>query len=537
MTRLGLIGMLLSFLCCSVSSVSAQEQPANRWAILIGVNDYAELSDLRYCSNDVQALRDQLVASGFPKEQVLLLHDGAKDRRYLPLRNNFREQLNRILGLVERGDLVVVSFCGHGFYRAGESWLCPREADLARPEETMVSLKSVYERLDTSKAALKLVMLDACRNDFNPAGQKSARATKGVNRSFVEALQSPPQGILLMTSCAAGEVSMGDEDFGHGVFMNFVTEGLNGSADTDKSGKVSLSELRKFTNRKTKNHVARRYSVSQRPGFQGRLTDNFDISTVIAPAETLITNTIGMKLKLIPAGEFMMGATRSSARLAALFDMASVYFDDESPQHRVRISMPFYLQTTEVTQGQWESAMGTSPWSGQDYVKEGSDYAASYVSWNDAVEFCRRLSAKEGLKYRLPREAEWEYASRGGSTSMYSFGDNLGSLKHYAWFAVNASDSGDVYAHRPGQKRANGFGLYDMHGNVYEWCSDRFGKEYYKSSPLSDPEGPSVGAFRVFRGGGWGDSPLKVRSAFRLWGPQDDRGSRMGFRVLRTSTK
>ena len=114
---------------------------------------------------------------------MFLLRDDAKDHRYLPLRNNFREQLIRILGLVERGDLVVVSFCGHGLYRAGESWLCPREADLAKPQETMVSLKAVYERLSTSKAALKLVMLDACRNDINPAGQKNARATKDVDRS------------------------------------------------------------------------------------------------------------------------------------------------------------------------------------------------------------------------------------------------------------------------------------------------------------------------------------------------------------------
>jgi formylglycine-generating enzyme len=253
--------------------------------------------------------------------------------------------------------------------------------------------------------------------------------------------------------------------------------------------------------------------------------------------KTLITNTIGMKLKLIPAGEFQMGATRSSAQLASLFEMGSEYFDDESPRHRVRISKPFYLQTTELTQGQWESVMGTSPWTGKDYVKEGSDYAASYVSWDDAGEFCRKLSAKEGVEYRLPREGEWEYASRGGSTSMYSFGDSLGSLKHYAWYSENAADAGDIYAHRAGQKRANGFGLYDMHGNVYEWCSDWFGNDYYKSSPASDPEGPSAGSFRVFRGGGWGDSPLNVRSALRLWGSPDDRGSRMGFRVLRSFIK
>jgi formylglycine-generating enzyme required for sulfatase activity len=205
-----------------------------------------------------------------------------------------------------------------------------------------------------------------------------------------------------------------------------------------------------------------------------------------------VTNSIGMKLKLIPADEFQMGSPDSEKDR-----------DDDETQHRVRITKPFYLQTTEVTQGQWQSVMGTKPWSGKTYVKEGAEYPATYVSHglnaegtvepDSATEFCRKLSAKEGVAYRLPTEAEWEYACRGGSTSMYSFGDSLGSLKDYAWFDENAWDIGEKYAHRVGQKRANGFGLYDMHGNVYEWCSDRYGEDYYKSSPLADPRGPSNG--------------------------------------------
>ena len=255
-----------------------------------------------------------------------------------------------------------------------------------------------------------------------------------------------------------------------------------------------------------------------------------------APQE-LITNTIGMKLKLIPAGEFQMGSGVSAETIAARFDSDAKYFKDEFPQHPVRITKPFYLQTTEVTQGQWQSVMGTKPWSGNTFVKEGAEYAATYVSWEDAVEFCRKLSAKEGVEYRLPTEAEWEYACRAGSRTMYSFGDNASALKDYAWFDENAYDIDDEkYAHQVGLKRPNAWGLYDMHGNVYEWCSDWYGEDYYASSPEADPRGPSGGgSLRVFRGGSWFSPARSARSANRHWDSPDYRYSSVGFRVLRSS--
>jgi len=170
-----------------------------------------------------------------------------------------------------------------------------------------------------------------------------------------------------------------------------------------------------------------------------------------------ISNEIGMKLRLIPAGEFSTGSPESGES-----------GDDE--QHPTQISKPFYLQTTEVTQGQWKSVMDTEPWSGKKFVKVGANYAAAYVTWDDAEEFCRQLSGMESTTYRLPTEAEWEYACRGGTTAAYFFGDDSSLLGDYAWFAANASNAGGKYAHEVGQKRPNDFGLYDMHGNVSEWC-------------------------------------------------------------------
>jgi sulfatase modifying factor 1 len=235
-----------------------------------------------------------------------------------------------------------------------------------------------------------------------------------------------------------------------------------------------------------------------------------------------ITNTIGMHLQLIPAGTFLMGSPVTEEGR----------YDDET-QHKVTISKTFYMQTTEVTQGQWKSVMGTEPWKGEDYVKEGPNYAATYVSWNDAVAYCEKLSEKESVTYRLPTEAEWEYACRAGTETAWSFGDDDASVGQYAWYRGNAYDIGERYAHQVRLKKPNAFGLYDMHGNAHEWCHDFYGKHYYKQSPEKDPPGPASGSFRVLRGGSWLSNSLSTRTANRYWGVAVDRGYDHGFRVVR----
>jgi formylglycine-generating enzyme required for sulfatase activity len=185
---------------------------------------------------------------------------------------------------------------------------------------------------------------------------------------------------------------------------------------------------------------------------------------------------------------------------------------------------------TEVTQGQWRGVMGTEPWKGESYVQEGEQNAASSISWDDATEFCRRLSQREGRTYRLPTEAEWEYACRAGTMTRFHFGDDESRLGEYAWFDGNADSIGEDYAHRVGQKKPNPFGLYDMHGNVYEWCGDWFGP--YASDPLRDPRGPSSGSSRVLRGGSWYYDPSFVRCAFRYNLGPDYRRYFNGFRVV-----
>jgi formylglycine-generating enzyme required for sulfatase activity len=232
-----------------------------------------------------------------------------------------------------------------------------------------------------------------------------------------------------------------------------------------------------------------------------------------------VVNSIGIKLLLMSAGTFTMGSPATEKGR-----------DDDETQHQVTLSKPFYMGRTEVTQGQWKKVMGTEPWKGEDYVQEGDDCPAVYISWDDAVAFCKKLSEKEGKPYLLPTEAEWEYARRGGTKMAFSFGDDEADLEKYAWFDGNAGAVNEHYAHRVAQKLPNRFGLHDMHGNVWEWCSDRIGD--YPSTPLTDPHGPDSGSFRVLRGGSWDYVPGVVRCAYRSGVTPGDRFYSLGFRLV-----
>jgi len=236
-----------------------------------------------------------------------------------------------------------------------------------------------------------------------------------------------------------------------------------------------------------------------------------------------ITNSIGMKLVLIPKGTFTMGSPiEEEGRFGGELDV----------QHEVTISKDYYLGVTEVTQGQYEKVMGTNPsyFKGNKVQGESSNHPVEQVSWEDAVEFCKKLSdlpeeKKAGRVYRLPTEAEWEYACRAGSKTSYSFGSNSKSLGDYAWFVDNSGE----HTHPVGEKKANAWGLYDMHGNAWEWCSDWHGA--YPKGAVSDPSGPNGGKSRVIRGGGWDLGAAVCRSAFRLRYTPSFRNIYLGFRV------
>jgi formylglycine-generating enzyme required for sulfatase activity len=242
------------------------------------------------------------------------------------------------------------------------------------------------------------------------------------------------------------------------------------------------------------------------------------------------TNSLGMEFVLIPPGSFAMGSQIKPEEAAKKFGGDIGWYKNEHPAHPVKISKPFYLQKTEVTQGQWKSVMGQNPSFHSDC---GDDCPVENVSWDEVQIFLEKLNNLEGLegagRYRLPTEAEWEYACRAGTSTEFSFGDDVGQLYNYAWFIENSDQINPV-----GTKKPNPWGIYDMHGNVWEWVEDNLHRNY---NGAPDDGRAWVGhpqADRVVRGGGWNYDARNCRSAARHYFAPDFNGSNYGFRIARS---
>jgi formylglycine-generating enzyme required for sulfatase activity len=256
------------------------------------------------------------------------------------------------------------------------------------------------------------------------------------------------------------------------------------------------------------------------------------------PVET--TNSLGMRFVLIPPGEFDMGATADLidqlAKEAESKNEAVQIVDSlrsATPRHRVRLTRPFYLGVCEVTQMEFERVMGSNP----SKFKENPNCPVEMVTWGEVTAFCSKLteSPREQAahaEYRPPTEAEWEYACRAGTTTLFSFGDDPQALTFCGWW-LYASQRQQRQPQPVGQLRPNAWGLYDMHGNVWEQCQDWWSREYYGSSPVEDPMGPASGSKRVVRGGAWHDLPYFCVSLSRRDCGPGERYAGLGFRVVR----
>lgn len=234
-----------------------------------------------------------------------------------------------------------------------------------------------------------------------------------------------------------------------------------------------------------------------------------------------VGNGVTMSMMYIPPGMFTRGSPLSEAGRSG----------DENP-HQVTLTRGFWMGKHEVTQAQWEHVIGNRPGHGREDVLDDPNAPVVFVSWDDAVLFTKRLSELTERPFRLPTEAEWEYACRTGRRSPYWYGDHAGFLTRYAWCGVNAYKGGEPYAHVVGLKRPNPWGLHDMYGNVNEWCQDYYG--LYPAGPVVDPTGPESGNDRVIRGGSYGSFEVECRSASRDWSPPEQRDSGTGFRVVYT---
>ena len=527
MKKAGLLLVLFACFVCSVAKAETTPDPSKSYALLIGVNEYPKpFTSLRYCEADIDALEKVLLEIGYPANHIVKLESSA-DSNHQPTRSNILKQARAIAGVLEPEGTFIMAFSGHGATIGEDAYLCPTDVD-AGDLSSLVKRDDLYAIMNDCEARHKLFFIDACRDV-----QTGWRTTKSIKGMTVVGREEPK--FFLISSCRDKQVSHEDPAFKQGVFSHFLVEGLRGKAALN--GKVSVSSLFAYVSQQTKDYVLETYSTAQTPRLMVKTDemDDFVLSTKILPpdgtpasgskaGERMVKTVDGVEyvFRWCPAGAFQMGSPSSESGRDS----------DEGPQHEVTLTKGFWMMETEVTQAMWRSVMGESIsekakqgtyW--HDLYGEGTNYPMYYVSWDDCQEFCRKLSSKIGMKITLPTEAQWEYAYRAGTKGRYA-GDSLDSM---GWYDSNSGGK----THPVAQKKPNAWGLYDMHGNVWEWCEDWFGD--YPNSAVTDPTGPNSGSIRVFRGGGWNDFARNCRSANRNGVSAGYRSNNLGFRVVGSS--
>ncbi|MGB2614610.1 MAG: SUMF1/EgtB/PvdO family nonheme iron enzyme [Phycisphaerae bacterium] len=514
----------------SAEPASEPKPEGDRWALLIGINEYQAAGRLQFCREDAQALGKVLVErGGFNPDRVVVLADGGAKPEDWPTRGNIRRRIEQFSRLTEADDTVLVFFSGHGMMVGGKGYLMAVDSD--RDPANSISLDWVKERLATGKAKTKLLVLDVCH-----AG--SAKDVGGLAPSLVGIA-----GLTVLASCAADEISYVEEEAKSGVFAGRLVEGLAGAADADGDKVVTVAELHAFVKRSMKDWCLKT-GKTQRPfvapetpppvalayargkpfvrpsalrvpeGFRAAEGTQAEPYTKTGWAKEIVHEATGIELVFIPVGEFLMGSPASEAQR-----------NDDETQHRVIISRPFYLGKYEVTQGEWQRVMGSNP----SNFKGSDRLPVEQVSWDDCQAFLR----KAGGGLRLPTEAEWEYACRAGTTTPFHTGATISpSEANYNGNYIYGGVAKGAFRQKTtevGSFRPNAWGLFDMHGNVWEWCADWYGD--YLGGAVTDPMGPASGTGRVLRGGSWFGRPRGCRSARRFRFSPGYRFSFLGFRV------
>jgi uncharacterized protein (TIGR02996 family) len=259
-------------------------------------------------------------------------------------------------------------------------------------------------------------------------------------------------------------------------------------------------------------------SPPDRPGLESRLRALLESG--VKPVGPFWTNSIGMRFACIPPGTFLMGSPPTEKER-----------NDDETQHRVTLTKGYFLAVYPVTQAQWQKVMGNNP---SDF--KGDDLPVEQVSWEDCREFCQKLSERDGKQYRLPTEAHWEYACRAGTTTPFYFGETISTDQaNYNGDDVYGAGKEGEYRYKStpvGSFPPNAWGLYDLHGNVEEWCACwAYRIRDYETGDITDPVGPSSGEYRMLRGGSWYQIPSKCRSAYRCKASPGYRHQLVGFRL------
>jgi len=513
-----------------LAPVATTTEGEQRWAMIVGIDEYAKLPRMRYARQDAQAMAESLVKeAGFPKDTVVLMTDaegGGSPR--LPTRGNLLARINRLAETAGKKDLLLVFFSGHGVKLDGRGYLVPLDGN-DKDESSLVPLACVKPTLETSPAQQRLLVLDACHS--------GAKDTIGAGPSL-DTLAGA--AFITLASCDSRQVSYGDEKSQRGVLTSALIDGLRGQADIEaegnKDGVVTAVELFEYTALRVK-QWGMQNGKTQAPKSTGVLRGRVELAsymqgeqiilpvTVVRPptqeekpalaiapfdertakkyqeawarylkCDAISSNSIGMKLVLIPPGEFVMGSPEEETGRKP-----------HQTQHKVKLTKPFMMGVCEVTQAQWKAVMTDNP---SRFMRD--ELPVEMVLWDNEARFYNILNEKEKKKYRLPIEAEGEYACRSGTTSAFYMGNAIDAKDVNLVSSFVEGTRGREHENTVtfGSYQQNAWLRFDMHGNAVEWCADWYGD--YATNEMDDPQGPLDGKMRVIRGGGWGSDNAEL---------------------------
>jgi formylglycine-generating enzyme required for sulfatase activity len=558
-------GLIALSVFLAVLLAQEPQRQGRKYALLIGVQKYdgTGLQSLKFCENDVTELAQVLRGEGYGYNRVVLLTRTEAQKNIdrddiLPTAENIRDHLRAILRDRRPEDTVLIAFAGHGVQlkKDGHMYFCPAKCNLDKAD-TLIGLDDLYAQLRECKANEKILLVDACRND--PLDKRGEDDRLGsVTRPLVP---DPPGGTVAIFSCSKGQTARENEKHGHGYLFKYVIDGLKGNSQAlnERTGEVTWLKLAGYVTEEVKDAVKEDYGprAEQVPEVRGEArglvlgrVNNLKAELLdctgpegVSPEgvrkaqeawakalgrkveeEVEVGGGVKMKFVLIPPGRFRMGSPEGEEG-----------HSKEEQLHTVRLTKPFYLGKYPVTQAQYKALTGENP----SHFK-GEDLPVEEVTWIDCDGFGKKMTErrKDGSLYRLPTEAEWEYSCRGGRAVSMAFGigDGKSLNSSQANFDGNYPYGGaskGVYREKTtpvGNFQANVFGLYDMHGNVWQWCGDWYA-EY--AGDVADPIGPPEGSYRVRRGGSWRGFAWRCRSAFRDGRDPSDRFSSLGFRLAR----
>ena len=484
-------------------------------AIIIGIQDYQRIPRSEFSNEDARSFYEYAIRGlGIDPGNIKLLVDS--EANDVEITRAFKNWLPSRA----RKDVtdVYVFYSGHGLPSAdGESlYFLPYGVHSDLLERTAIAQKDVVKLLQDARPKSVTMFIDSCYSGQTGGGEQLLRSARPVTL-LVQVREKPyPDNFVVMSAADSSQVSSSSPDLRHGVFSYYLMKGMEGDADENKNGTITFAEMHSHLMERVSRFAAtmNRTQVPQLVGDGSRILIA-NVGSVSVNQQTTASGTTiegcaeCPEMVVIPSGSFVRGSEK---------------FADEKPSHSVAIRS-FLLGKTEVTQGQWYTVMGNNPSHNKDPT-----LPVEQVSWDDIQQFIVKLNQRTGQKYRLPSESEWEYAARAGTTTEWSNGDDVSKLENYAWYYKNSGGKSQAV----GRKLPNQFGLFDMHGNVWEWTQDCWHANY-AGAPKDGSAWTTACAEtrRVLRGGSWNLVPNLLRSANRNRIYPESRDSSIGFRLAR----